>query len=320
MALENRQTLLAKIIPIFASTENVAVEALEHILSESEATRRALCDVLSDGGATVGQVVRVQTEATGRDDERPDLAGFDQHDRECLLVKAKFWAGLTANQPLSYLQRLPESVPSALLFVAATSRLESLWAELCRQVSRSASGIRLGSLQETEMLRSAAAGGGRGLMLTSWKNFLDRMAGRAAADADSHTETDIRQLSGLALREDADAFLPLRQEELVPEFPRRMLRLRELVDDATERATQAVCADTKGFGVTLQEWGYGRYLRLGGEETWFGVDWWENLPQETREWLMSLWTLTATFAKDTSDLQRRMPLPPWNIVRLERCR
>ena len=51
----------------------------------------------------------------------------------------------------------------------------------------------------------------------------------------------------------------------------------------------------------------------------FRISWWKSLPAETREWLMSLWTLTAILAKDRYDLQQRMPLPPWDIVRLERC-
>ena len=242
----------------------------------------------------------MRTQATGREDERPDIAGFDQNDQECVLVEAKFWAGLTEKQPVAYLERLPENDPSALLFVAPAARIESLWAELFRQVEQSTSGITLESVQEAEMLRSAAAGGGRWLMLTSWKNLLDRMAAEAAADADSHMETDIRQLRGLAVQEDADAFLPLRQEELGPEFPRRMLRLRELIDDVTERGIQAGWADTKRLRATPQVWGaYGRYLRLGGEETWFGinfVDWASN-------WATPLW---LWFLKHNTEKVRRV--------------
>ena len=52
----------------------------------------------------------------------------------------------------------------------------------------------------------------------------------------------------------------------------------------------------------------------------FRVSWWENLPIETREWLMSLWTVTSILAADRGDLQRTMPLPQWDIVRMESCR
>lgn len=143
---DNRRTLLAKLAPMFAvQTENVAVEALGHILSGSEPARRALSDVVRAGGAEVGRIVRVHTQATGEERARPDLAGFDGRGDERVLIEAKFWAGLTANQPMSYLERLPDQQPSALLFVAPAARVESLWAELRRHVSESASGIRLDS-------------------------------------------------------------------------------------------------------------------------------------------------------------------------------
>ena len=152
------------------------------------------------GGVEVGQIVQVRTQATGQEGARPDLAGLDERGDERVLIEAKFWAGLTENQPVSYLERLPDEQPSALLFVAPTARVESLWAELRRHVSESAAGITLDACREAEELRSAAAGGARGLVLTSWKNLLDRMAAGAAAAADSHTETDSQQLRGLAVR------------------------------------------------------------------------------------------------------------------------
>ena len=130
MRADTRRTVLAKLAPRFGpSTEDIAVEALAHILSESEATRRALADVLHAGGVTVEPIARVRTQTTGEDSARPDLAGFDQRGRECVLIEAKFWAGLTGNQPVAYLKRLPDNDPSVLLFVAPAARNELLWAE-----------------------------------------------------------------------------------------------------------------------------------------------------------------------------------------------
>ena len=113
-------TLLAKLAVSFGPrTEDLAVEALGHILAQSEATRRALSDMIAPGGADVGEIAQVRTQATGKEGERPDLAGFDRDGRERVLIEAKFWAGLTGNQPVAYLQRLPANTPSALLFVAS---------------------------------------------------------------------------------------------------------------------------------------------------------------------------------------------------------
>ena len=121
---------------------------------------------LCSGGArlstVVGEIAQVRTQATGKEGERPDLAGFDRDGRERVLIEAKFWAGLTGNQPVAYLERLPANTPSALLFVAPAARLETLWNELLRTVAKSQSGITLASGSEAAEPRSAAVGGRRG--------------------------------------------------------------------------------------------------------------------------------------------------------------
>ena len=283
----HHQTLLAKLAPKFGpQTENLAVDALGHILSGSKAARRALSKMIAAGGADVGEIAQVRTQATGTEGERPDLAGVDRNNLERVLIEAKFWAGLTDNQPMTYLKRLPSNTPSALLFVAPAARLTTLWNELRRIVAKSPSGITLARLVETAELRRATAGGRRRLLLTSWQAMLDRMATEAADAADSDTEKDIEQLRGLAAQQDDVAFLPLRREELGPEFPRRMRGLQRLIDDATECAIDAGVADVRGLQVTPREWGYGRYVRLAGSTPWFGIsfyDWAEQ--QDTPLWL-----------------------------------
>ena len=104
------QTLLAKLASKFGpQTENLAVDALGHILSGSKAARLALSKMIEAGGAVVGEIAQVRTQATGKEGERPDLAGFDRDGRERVLIEAKFWAGLTGNQPVAYLERLPRT-------------------------------------------------------------------------------------------------------------------------------------------------------------------------------------------------------------------
>ena len=183
----------------------------------------------------MGQIADVGTQATGEDGSRPDLAAVDEEGSECVLIEAKFWAGLTAGQPVAYLRRLPDQRPSALLFVAPGARLEPLWEVLRQRVAASGAG----SAPETEIiddaLRSAAAGSARRLILVSWTSLLDRMAAGASAAGDSRKEADIAQLRGLAVREDSEAFLPLRAEELGPDVPRRLMGLKRLVDHATDR-------------------------------------------------------------------------------------
>ena len=57
------------------------------------------------------------------------------------------------------------------------------------------------------------------------------MTERANAAGDTQATIDLDQLRGLASREDDEAFLPLRPDEINQEIPRRVIDLRRLVDD-----------------------------------------------------------------------------------------
>ncbi len=274
----NKVSLLAHLAYEFSSqTELVATKSLAYILSRSEAARNALRDTLKTGGADVGPIARVQTEVIGKKMERIDLSAYNDADEERILIEAKFWAGLTGNQPSAYLSRLPnDGAPSALLFVAPEMRLETLWPHIQAQAEKS--GFALDSGAETGDLRTAAvAGSERRLMLTSWRAMLGAMASRASQDGDSAAERDILQLNALCEQQDTDAFIPLKGNEFGPEFPRRLRDLRRLVDDATDRALARGSASTRGLKVVPQAVGYGRYLRLGSKakgvwaQAWLGV-------------------------------------------------
>ena len=263
------KTLLAHLAPMLGSSiENIAVEALGHILSTSKAALGAIEDLLKAGGAGVGAIRGVQTQDS---DERgrPDLSGCDDNGEDRVLIEAKFWAGLTERQPVDYLNRLPTDKPSALLFVAPRARFESLWAELQRRVTDKA-GLDLESDKSMEHLRSAVVSGERRLMLTSWKALLESMAFKAGISGDSRAEIDIRQLLGLAQREDKEAFLPLRSEELGPEFPRRVLGYRRLVGDVATRVSQEDWANKIGSRPSSGETYYGWNLLIAGAGAWFG--------------------------------------------------
>ena len=240
--------------------EDIAVEALGYIF-QSRAARRVMEEVLRDGGAEVGPIEQVRTQVS-EGQTRPDLVGVDQHNKECLFVEAKFWAGLTEQQPTAYLDRLPPH--TALLFVAPASRIELLWAELRRLAG--VDGPRPAS--ETAAVRSVPTAGARHLMLTSWAHLLERLDGAG----DSHTTIAVQQLRGLTKMKTEEAFHPLHPDELDPKVPRRLLSLQRLVDDATNRAVDDEYASTEGLRVTPRATGYGRYLYIADAGAWFGID------------------------------------------------
>ncbi len=284
-------------------TEDIATEVLGYILSKSTAARNALSDTLRIGGANVGQLSNVNTQVTGDEGARPDLVGRDEHGSERVLIEVKFWAGLTKNQPNTYLERLPnDGKPAVLLFVAPKARLETLWPEIRRAANKRFS---LGEDIGTGDIKSVIVDGSeRRLMLTSWQVLLGSMAARTSVDGDSSAERDILQLDALCDREDSEAFLPLRSEEFGPEFPRRMRNLEGLVNDATERARSAGFVNYHSLKVTPQSYGYGRYMRIGSNKhagVWFGINY--TLWAEYRE--TPLWLMFQDFSTVKSDEARR---------------
>ena len=268
--MSKETTLFAQIVPKFTErTEDVAVEALGYILSQSNAARRALENTLREGGAAVGSIARVRTQVTGGKRERPDLAGLDVDGAERVLIEAKFWAERTKNQPNEYLKRLPKDRPAALLFVAPTARLETLWPELCRSADQQFTVI--GATTPGDLRAATVSGGERRLMLTSWAALLDLMESESKFAGDVVAERDIQQLRGLTDCAEPDPFLPWRPEEMGPEFARRMEGLRRLVDDAISHGKNAGFLN-RGSVAAGGGGGYGRQIQLGGVAAGFGIE------------------------------------------------
>ena len=200
-----RQTLLAQLSAKapgmrFSQTEDIAVEALGHILSNSRPARKAVEDLLESHGAKIGPIEGVQTQVAGDTGERPDLSGTDQHGVECLLIEAKFWAGLTENQPVEYLSRLESNAPSVLLVVAPAARFESLWVELRRRI-QDANTLKFEEGKRSDGVWASQVGDGVSLLMTSWEVLLGRVSAEVNAARDVAGGNDIEQLRGLTQRE-----------------------------------------------------------------------------------------------------------------------
>jgi len=260
-------TLFAHVVPkVTDQIERVATEALAYILSGSKSARRGLEKLVADGGVACGEITYVKTEVR-REDSRVDLVGFDAKGLERLLVEVKFWAELTDKQPNTYLKRLPSAGPGVLLFVVPGTRVEHLWTEVRQRASEKHD---LPPIEQGRRLSVAL--GEHGLMMTSWRVLLDKMAAAASTGGDSKAEAEINQLRGLTMKMDMEAFLPLSSDDLKPSIPRRILGLMRLVD--------AVVASLGSSGLVKPSkksqprgGGFGWWLDLNGREVWFGVSW-----------------------------------------------
>jgi hypothetical protein len=121
------ESVLAHLALTFsAHPENIAIEALGYILRRSVDAQEALLGFLRQAGIHIEGPLAFRTQAVGPSGERPDLVAIDAKGNERLLIEAKFWAGLTENQPGAYLKR------GTLLVVCPAQRVNFLWSELRR--------------------------------------------------------------------------------------------------------------------------------------------------------------------------------------------
>ncbi len=256
-------TLLAYLVPKLTSrVEDTATDALAFILNRSEACLGALDRLLRDQDFRMEPITAVRTQVTYEDGSRPDMAGYDRNGAKRLLVESKFWAGLLLGQSDGYFGQLDEAGPGVLLFIAPDSRIDTLWAEIRRQMETSDKGIRLEIIETGDRTRRAGiAGSDKQLMLVSWALLLDALA--VAASGDAKVSSDILQLRGLARREDQEAFLPIHRDELAPSLPRRIRGLHRLINDVVDgRGVPQGWMSVEGFRATATSEGYGRYFRF----------------------------------------------------------
>lgn len=269
-------TLMAYLVPLLTNqVEVAATRSLAFILNKSESCRRALERLLDNSGP---QIARYTAEEAITEGSRLDLVGYDDDEVRRLLVEAKFWASLGTGQASGYIKLLDADRSGVLLFVCPHTRLESLWAEVKRQLSES--DARLDELPPTAahpVRRARLSGTSSLLMMVSWATLLQRMA----QESTGHPEvlSDIQQLQGLAERQDAEAFQPLPSQDLGPEIARRVRHLNRMVDDAVAIGVREGWLSRQTIsGARLvaqsQPHGYGGYFRFvdAQRESWFGVD------------------------------------------------
>ena len=184
--------------------EPAATQALGYILDEPDALA-VFVAMLSEMGVSL-RPSRVGIEiAIGAG--RPDLSIYDERGTHRVLVENKFWAGLTGAQPAAYLDELPkDDEGSALMFIAPTARVPSIWEELKRRCSDSE--LEVSDEQAGKGLLSAKLSDERVIGVTSWQRVLDRL------ESIKIVQSDVRQLRALTDQMDAEAFLPIRPDEL----------------------------------------------------------------------------------------------------------
>ncbi|NVJ20026.1 hypothetical protein HUW62_02075 [Myxococcus sp. AM011] len=272
--------------------ENVATEALAFILRRHEYLRRAVLRFMESLGAPPPQVVSFTTQRSEENAARPDLRGADESGAPVLFIEAKFWAGLTDKQPVTYLHALPSDRPTALLVLAPEARRQMLWRELrlrCEEDLQQRSPFDVGPERPAVL----QMGPQKVLVLAAWQPFLESLQSTARAQGDHASSENLNQLLGLCTREDTTAFLPLRQEDLSADIGRRIYQFGALVDEICEAAVAAkVCKKGTSGGSRMSYW---RTVQIEGHDFYlFLSPWrwhtlaetplWLEFPSQTESW------------------------------------
>lgn len=264
-------SLLAHVVKRYAPSqwENVATDSL-HYLLRREGVEAALLRALGSA-LTVDEPLRWQTQLVNADLSRPDLVGRDSQGRPKVIVEAKFGAALTDQQPLAYLANQEESFPGEpegrmLAFVVPASRKHMVMAELRR---------RLESAQDphdrpTSEVPNVTALLKHRVMVVTWGDLLAHIRTALTEAGDDSGIRDLDQLSGLCDRADAEAMLPLSDEDLDPGRAKRFEELWVLVERSVKRLSSERIVASKTW--SNGSWGPGAYLTThGGDRIWFGV-------------------------------------------------
>ena len=250
-------------------SEPAATQALTHILNSSPDLARSFVGILRPPGVDFDPG-HIKAELA-HEDSRPDLTVHDIHGRARVIVENKFWAGLTDAQPVSYLGDLPDDPPASLLFIVPQRRMATVWNELKLRCTQA----KLEWVDTPgESNPSCARVGSRAILITSWTHILGRLLDAARAGGYDAIRHDILQLQGLASRMDAEAFLPIRADEVTDqEAAHRLINYSDLIPDITQKLKDSGLADTTGLRTSHGWYNTGRYLRVHERfGLWLGID------------------------------------------------
>ena len=250
--------------------EPAATQALNYILNSDKDRdiARAFVGMLRDADIEF-EPGHIEAEL-GHEEAQPDLTIQDMDGHVRVFVENKFWAGLTDAQPVSYLEKLPEDPPSALLFIVPEQRVPTIWTELKSRCNEA--GLEWTSASGESVLTWARIGG-KTMAIMSWRQVLERLLDAARAGGHDDLAQDVLQLRGLTSQMDLEAFLPLRTDEVTDQqVARRMINYSDLIEDITKKLKGSGVADTKRLRPTHGYYTAGRYLRVHSRfQLWLGV-------------------------------------------------
>jgi hypothetical protein len=254
--------------------ENLATETLAYILNSSDRARNAMVRLARLAQPDLPGVLRFETQyMAGEDVGIPDLIGLATGGGRPLFGEVKFDAGLTSNQPVSYLRELLRAeLPGLLLFIVPERRVSMVWAEVRRRCNTEELEL-TSDLPNSAPLTVAAMNQVR-VGIISWAEVLNSLEDSLRGDSDRQSLYDLRQLRAMCERLDREAFVPFDSRDLDGRSGRRLEQFIRLVYELTEDvlfADGTVRLD--GLSRTASGAYIGRYVSIAGWQCLLQVNW-----------------------------------------------
>lgn len=253
------------------SFEDVATDTLAYIINSHNTAQKGMMRLLRNITPDLPDLNFETQQPDGS--ARPDILGYSGMDKY-VYIENKFWAGLTENQPVSYLSLLASfSQPSLLLMVVPVKREQSMLGELKQRMETAGLGYaEINSEYFSWCLKTEI---GPWMALISWKRLIDIL--KFSTKGDAIAESDLDQLSSLCDAADLDEFISMSSEDLQDQrTPALILQLAEIIELTVKRAKEEGIISTKDLSVSKKDFQYyGQYAWLTKEHevgVWYGVD------------------------------------------------
>ena len=253
-------SLLAHLFPrIKGSQEDVATYSLSYILEQSNILNETFTKMISSRmHVSLEKTLSYNCQDADSDFGRPDIAGYDAGILK-VLCEAKFYAGLTDNQPVSYLKRLLGTENSGVIFICPRDREITLWDKI------------VGSAEAAELFGNEIDDfcmdySGTRMSILSWNEILAELL-RVATERNPEMIGDLRQLEGFCSKVESEAFVPFNEDDFSIQAARNIDRYYEVVDQIYSilKTHKELSPSTKGLRNSPRWQGYSTYLVMDGK-------------------------------------------------------
>jgi hypothetical protein len=267
---------------IKGSQEDIASEGLAYILQHSKSAKNALQKIIKLESGLNFQDINYTTQNVGEKLERTDISGYNFDNQEVIILEAKFWASLTDNQPIGYLERL--SANSILLFICPTLRVSPIFNEVQKRISDAK--LDFDSNPNGYSIKLA---NDKSVVVKTWNEILGAIRLQLIQDNDQYL-SDIDQIIGFCETVDSNAFMPFHSKDFSPSNAKRINSFYDIADKVINELRKHKMADTTRLKATPQRNGYSRYFRIDKLGVALNVrfDFWEKVA-DTPFWIYFGW-------------------------------